>query len=57
MSDGRQTRRPIEPALSAHAEGRETHHVRLWLVLWLELWARILVEGSMPRETSLLDIL
>ncbi len=28
----------------------------VWLVLWLELWARILIEGSMSPDTSLLDI-
>jgi asparagine synthase (glutamine-hydrolysing) len=50
-------RAPVESALAAHAEGREQHHVRLWLVLWLELWARILIEGSMSPDTSLLDIL
>ena len=56
VTDPEQRENAVEKALAAHVEGREQHHVRLWLVLWLELCARILIEGSMSPDTSLLDI-
>ncbi len=44
---------PVLRALAEHAEGRAEHDTRLWLVLWLELWARIVLEGSLARSSSL----
>ena len=32
--------------MNEHAEGRADHHARLWLLLNLELWYRLFVEGS-----------
>jgi asparagine synthase (glutamine-hydrolysing) len=46
---------PVLRALAEHAEGRAEHDTRLWLVLWLELWARIVLEGSLARSSSLGD--
>jgi asparagine synthase (glutamine-hydrolysing) len=39
--------------LDDHVAGRAQHDVRLWLILWLELWARIVLEESMDRQASL----
>jgi len=47
---------PVERALADHVAGRAEHDVRLWLVLWLELWARIVLERSLPRGVSLVDV-
>ena len=49
-------REPIERCLDEHTAGRAEHDVRLWLLLWLELWARIVLEGSLSRDASLLEI-
>lgn len=49
-------RAPVERCLEDHVAGRSLENTRLWLVLWLELWARIVVEGSMPRDASLLEL-
>jgi asparagine synthase (glutamine-hydrolysing) len=49
-------RAAVERFLEEHRTGRAQHHVRLWLVLWLELWARVVIEMSMDRNTSLLEI-
>ncbi len=39
--------------LDEHCLGVRDHHVRLWLILWLELWFRISVVGEMDRATDL----
>ncbi|MGH7286808.1 MAG: asparagine synthase (glutamine-hydrolyzing) [Myxococcota bacterium] len=44
---------PVLRRLDEHVAGRAAHDVRLWLILWLELWARIVLEGSLARSTSL----
>ena len=38
--------------LEAHRSGRRDNHMRLWLILWLELWFRI-KEGRMDRDANL----
>ena len=42
-------------SLRAHAAGEANHDTRLWIILWLELWARIVLEGSLDRSASLMD--
>jgi len=49
-------REPVLRALREHRGGTARHENRLWLILWLELWARICVEQSMPRTVKLNDI-
>jgi hypothetical protein len=49
-------REPVLRALREHREGTARHEMRLWLVFWLELWARICVEQSMSRTVKLGDI-
>jgi asparagine synthase (glutamine-hydrolysing) len=49
-------REPVLRALDEHRRGVRDHETRLWLVLWLELWARIAYERSVPRGASLLEI-
>jgi asparagine synthase (glutamine-hydrolysing) len=44
---------PVLRRLDEHVAGRATHDTRLWLILWLELWARIVLEGSLSRTASL----
>jgi len=48
---------PVARALDEHVAGRRQHDTRLWLILWLELWARIVLEGSLGRDASLTDAL
>jgi asparagine synthase (glutamine-hydrolysing) len=47
---------PVQRALREHTDGARDHATRLWLVLWLELWARVVVERSLPRSTSLASL-
>jgi hypothetical protein len=49
-------REPVLLALREHREGAARHETRLWLILWLELWARICVEQSMPRTLKLTEL-
>jgi asparagine synthase (glutamine-hydrolysing) len=35
----------VRQVLRRHREG-ENHHTRLWLILWLELWFRLVVHGE-----------
>jgi asparagine synthase (glutamine-hydrolysing) len=44
---------PVRRALAEHRAHAADHSTRLWLVLCLELWARVAVERSLPRGTSL----
>lgn len=44
---------PVLRALREHADGSKNHATRLWLILWLEIWARVVLEGSMGRTDSL----
>ena len=44
---------PVRRALAEHRAGAADHATRLWLVLSLELWARVAVERSLPRGESL----
>ena len=43
----------VELHLAEHCSGKAEHDTRLWLILWLELWVRIVLEGSMGRNESL----
>jgi hypothetical protein len=43
----------VELYLAEHCSGKAEHDTRLWLILWLELWVRIVLEGSMGRGDSL----
>jgi len=44
---------PVLRRLREHASGEANHDTRLWIILWLELWARIVLEGSLDRSASL----
>jgi len=48
---------PVMKAISEHKDGKEDHSTRLWQILCLELWARIVVEESMTWLCSLADII
>ena len=39
--------------LEEHRNGRRDNHTRLWLVLCLELWFRIVITGEMNRQSDL----
>ena len=41
---------PVLRALEEHSRGKRDHDTRLWLILCLELWARIVIERSLGRE-------
>jgi len=43
----------VERCIAEHLSGSGQHGTRLWLILWLELWVRIVLEGSMGRDESL----
>ena len=48
---------PVQRAIDQYGRGNREHATRLWLILWLELWTRIVLERSMDRASSLLDVL
>jgi len=48
---------PVMKAISEHKDGKEDHSTRLWQILCLELWARIVVEESMTGLCSLVDLI
>ena len=43
--------------LRDHRNGVRDSHTRLWLILWLELWFRIVVTGEMDRHADLSEML
>jgi asparagine synthase (glutamine-hydrolysing) len=43
--------------LEDHRSGIRDNHARLWLILWLELWFRVVVSGEMDRRTDLAEAL
>jgi asparagine synthase (glutamine-hydrolysing) len=45
VSEGWFRRDSIQRLLDEHRNGRYDHHVRLWLLLTLELWHQIYIEG------------
>ena len=49
--------KPVQRAIDQYGRGNREHATRLWLILWLELWTRIVLEGSMDRASSLLEVL
>jgi asparagine synthase (glutamine-hydrolysing) len=42
---------PVRQCLQAHRNG-EDHATRLWLVLWLEFWFRMVVRGDAPGSVE-----
>ncbi len=46
-------RQRILRELQDHRSGARDNHARLWLVLWLELWFRIMVAGEMACDADL----
>jgi asparagine synthase (glutamine-hydrolysing) len=43
--------------LQDHRSGKRDNHTRLWLILWLELWFRIVVTGEMDHNADLSTML
>lgn len=43
--------------LEDHRNGTSDNHTRLWLILWLELWFRIVVTGEMNHHADLSEVL
>lgn len=39
--------------LQDHRSGKRDNHTRLWLILWLECWFRVVVVGAMDQEADL----
>jgi asparagine synthase (glutamine-hydrolysing) len=37
--------------------GKRDSHTRLWLILWLELWFRVVVTGEMDCDTDLSEVI
>ena len=48
---------PAQPAINPYGWGNREHATRLWLILWLVFWTRLVLEGSMDRSSSLLEVL
>jgi asparagine synthase (glutamine-hydrolysing) len=42
----------LEQLWSAHLDGRASHGVRFWSLLWLEMWFRMFVDRTMPLPTG-----
>lgn len=43
--------------LEDHRDGVRDNHTRLWLILWLELWFRVVVTGELDHDADLSEIL
>jgi asparagine synthase (glutamine-hydrolysing) len=43
--------------LEDHRHGSCDSHTRLWLILWFELWCRVVLTGEMDQSTNLSDML
>ena len=43
--------------LRDHRNGARDNHTRLWLILWLELWFRIVVTGELDHHADLSEML
>lgn len=43
--------------LNAHRSRKQDNHVRLWLILWLELWFRVVVTQQLDPQTDLAEII
>jgi len=48
---------PVQSAIDQYGRGNHEHATRLWLILWLELWTRIVLDKNMDRASSLLEVL
>lgn len=42
--------------LKDHCDGKSDNHTRLWLILWLEIWFRVIVTRDMDYHTDLSDM-
>ena len=42
----------LERLWSAHAAGEASHGVRLWSLLWLEVWQRMFADRTMSLSSS-----
>lgn len=47
---------PVRRALQEHLSGKQDHAMRLWWMLWLDLWCRMFVEGSLKPDDDLLPL-
>jgi asparagine synthase (glutamine-hydrolysing) len=52
MARGLFDRRPLEALVAEHEAGAANHADRLWLLLNLELWQRIFLDGEDPASVS-----
>ena len=43
--------------LQEHRNGKRDNHTRLWLILWLELWFRVVMYTELDYEADLSGIL
>lgn len=43
----------VSRALATHRDGRESHETRLWLFTWLELWGRLVLDGTLQPSDDL----
>jgi asparagine synthase (glutamine-hydrolysing) len=43
--------------LEDHRNGKRDNHTRLWLILWLEIWFRVVYSGELAPDTDLSEVL
>lgn len=46
---------PVQRAIDQHDCGKREQAARLRLILWLEIWTRLVMECPMDRPASLLE--
>jgi asparagine synthase (glutamine-hydrolysing) len=46
VAEGHFRKQPIARMLDEHARGRVDHHVRLWMLLALDTWFRLTIDGE-----------
>jgi asparagine synthase (glutamine-hydrolysing) len=47
---------PVITALDQHVAGKANNDTRLWIVLCLELWVRVVLDKTIPRTSSLSNV-
>jgi asparagine synthase (glutamine-hydrolysing) len=53
LSRGHFQPRAIERLANEHKEGRADHGDKLWLLINLELWQRIFLDGELPARAAM----
>ena len=43
--------------LENYLDGKRDNHTRLWVILWLKIWFRVVVTGELDHHADLSELL